>query len=75
MIGNGRRRGYWLVTPAAAARFLLATAICFPLRTLLCAVLLVSREPAVIAGAALLFGVTFWVIAPLTVVFGREIAA
>lgn len=27
MIGNGRRRGYWLVTPAAAARFLLAT--CF----------------------------------------------
>ena len=53
----------------------LPTAICFLLRTLLCAALLVSREPAVIAGAALLFGVTFWVIAPLTVVFGREIAA
>ena len=51
------------------------TAICFVLRTALCAVLLVSREPAVIAGAALLFGVTFWVTAPLTVVFGREIAA
>ncbi len=53
----------------------LPTAICFLLRTLLCAALLVSREPAVIAGAALLFGVTFWVTAPLTVVFGREIAA
>lgn len=53
----------------------LPTAVCFVLRTLLCAVLLVSREPAVIAGAALLFGATFWVTAPLTVVFGREIAA
>ena len=53
----------------------LPTAVCFMLRTLLCAVLLVSREPAVIAGAALLFGATFWVTAPLTVVFGREIAA
>ncbi len=51
------------------------TAVCFVLRTVLCAVLLVSREPAVIAGAALLFGATFWVTAPLTVVFGREIAA
>ena len=51
------------------------TAICFVLRTALFAVLAVSREPAVIAGAALLFGVTFWVTAPLTVVFGREIAA
>lgn len=53
----------------------LPTAVCFLLRTLLCAALLVSREPVVIAGAALLFGVTFWVTAPLTVVFGREIAA
>ena len=51
------------------------TAICFVLRTALFAALLVSREPAVIAGAALLFGVTFWVTAPLTVVFGGEIAA
>ena len=53
----------------------LPTVICFVLRTVLCIFLLVSREPAVIAGAALLFGVTFWVTAPLTVVFGREIAA
>ena len=54
---------------------ILPTAICFVLRTVLCAVLLVSREPAVIAGAALLFGATFWITAPLTVVFAREIAA
>ena len=53
----------------------LPTVICFLLRTALCAALLASREPAVIVGAALLFGVTFWVTAPLTVVFGREIAA
>ncbi len=53
----------------------LPTAICFVLRTALCAALLVSREPAVIAGAALLFGATFWITAPLTVVFGREVAA
>ena len=51
------------------------TAVCFLLRTVLCASLLLSRDPAVIAGAALLFGVTFWVTAPLTVVFGREVAA
>ena len=53
----------------------LPTAICFVLRIVLCAVLLVSREPAVIAGTALLFGATFWITAPLTVVFAREIAA
>ena len=53
----------------------LPTVICFLLRTVLCAALLASREPAVIVGAALLFGVTFWVTAPLTVVFGRESAA
>ncbi len=51
------------------------TAVCFLLRALLCAVLMVSREPAVIAGAALVFGATFWVTAPLAVVFGRQIAA
>ena len=66
-----------LLTGVLNARFgpVLPTAICFVLRAVLFAVLLVSREPAVIAGAALLFGVTFWVTAPLTVVFGREIAA
>ena len=53
----------------------LPTVICFALRTVLFAILLVSREPAVIVGMVLLFGVTFWITAPLTVVFGREIAA
>ncbi len=53
----------------------LPTVICFALRTVLFAVLLVSREPAVIVAMVLLFGVTFWITAPLTVVFGREIAA
>ncbi len=53
----------------------LPTVICFALRTVLFAVLLVSREPAVIVGMVLLFGVTFWITAPLTIVFGREIAA
>ena len=51
------------------------TAICFVLRTVLFACLLASREPAVIVGMSLLFGATFWATAPLTVVFGREIAA
>ena len=66
-----------LLTGVLNDRFgpVLPTGICFVLRTVLCAVLLVSREPAVIAGAALLFGVTFWATAPLTVIFAREIAA
>ena len=51
------------------------TAICFALRVVLCAALLFSREPAVIVGAALLFGLTFWMTAPLAVVFARESAS
>ena len=51
------------------------TAICFALRAVLCAALLFSREPAVIVGAALLFGLTFWMTAPLAVVFARESAS
>ena len=50
------------------------TALCFVLRIVLCALLLLSHEPAVIVGAALLYGVTFWMTAPLTVVFAREVA-
>ena len=42
----------------------LPTALCFALRIVLCALLLLSREPAVIVGAALLYGVTFWMTAP-----------
>lgn len=52
----------------------LPTALCFVLRIVLCALLLLSREPVVIVGAALLYGVTFWMTAPLTVVFAREVA-
>ena len=50
------------------------TALCFVLRIVLCALLLLSPEPTVIFGAALLYGVTFWMTAPLTVVFAREVA-
>ena len=53
----------------------LPTTLCFTLRTVLCALLLLSREPAVIVGAALLYGVTFWMTAPLAVVFARESAS
>ena len=53
----------------------LPTALCFALRVVLCALLLLSREPAVIVGAALLYGVTFWMTAPLAVVFARESAS
>ena len=51
------------------------TALCFALRTVLCALVLLSSEPVVIVGAALFYGVTFWMTAPLTVVFAREISA
>ena len=53
----------------------LPTALCFTLRTVLCVLLLLSREPAVIVGAALLYGGTFWMTAPLAVVFARESAS
>ena len=53
----------------------LPTALCFALRIVLCALLLLSREPAVIVGAALLYGMTFWMTAPLAVVFARESAS
>ena len=51
------------------------TALCFALRIVLCAILLLSREPTVVVGAALLYGVTFWMTAPLVVVFAREHAS
>ena len=52
----------------------LPTVLCFVLRIGVSAVVLASREPAVIVGAALLYGVTFWMTAPLAVVFAREVA-
>ena len=51
----------------------LPTALCFVLRFGVCALVLGSHEPAVIVGAALLYGVTFWMTAPLAVVFAREV--
>ena len=53
----------------------LPTALCFVLRIVLCALLLLSRDPTVIVGAALLYGVTFWMTAPLAVVFARQSAS
>ena len=53
----------------------LPTVLCFAVRIVLCALLLLSREPAVIVGAALLYGVTFWMTAPLAVVYAREHAS
>ena len=50
------------------------TALCFALRIVLCALLLSGGGTAVIVGAALLYGVTFWMTAPLAVVFARESA-
>ena len=47
------------------------TALCFVIRIALCALLLYSREPEVIVTAALLYGATFWITAPLAVVFAR----
>ena len=52
----------------------LPTVVCFVLRIGVSALVLASREPAVIVGAALLYGVTFWMTAPLAVVFAREVA-
>ena len=50
------------------------TALCFVIRIVLCALVLLSREPEVIVTAALLYGATFWITAPLVVVFAREIS-
>ena len=53
------------MTHAAAARFLLAV----------CVLVLASRAPEAIVGAALLYGATFWITAPLAVVFARQVSA
>ena len=50
------------------------TALCFVIRIALCALVLYSREPGAIVTAALLYGATFWITAPLVVVFAREIS-
>ena len=50
------------------------TVLCFVIRIALCALVLYSREPGAIVTAALLYGATFWITAPLVVVFAREIS-
>ena len=50
------------------------TALCFVIRIALCTLVLYSREPEAVVAAALLYGATFWITAPLTVVFAREIS-
>ena len=52
----------------------LPTVLCFVLRIGVSALVLATREPAFIVVAALLYGVTFWMTAPLAVVFAREVA-
>lgn len=49
-----------------------ATVFSFALRTILFALVLFLRDPLFIAIFALLFGVTFWMTAPLTVIFVRN---
>jgi predicted MFS family arabinose efflux permease len=48
------------------------TAACFVLRIVIFALILISRDTWAILLFALLYGATFWVTAPLTVVFARE---
>ncbi len=66
-----------LLTGALNDRFgpVCPTALCFAARIALCVLLLYSREPAAIVTAALVYGATFWITAPLTVVFAREVSA
>ena len=46
--------------------------ICFALRIAIFTLVIASREPFAIAGFALLYGLAFWITAPLSVVFTRQ---
>jgi MFS family permease len=48
------------------------TIVCFLLRIVLFSALLLTREPVFIVSAALVFGMTFWITAPLTLVFVKQ---
>lgn len=50
----------------------LGTLACFVLRAILFALILVTKDTLAVAVFAILFGLTFWVTAPLTVVFVRD---
>ena len=47
------------------------TVLCFVIRCVIFLMIIISREPWVIITVALLYGMTFWMTAPLTVVFSR----
>ena len=47
------------------------TAACFLLRIVIFGIISMVEDPALIAGFALLFGLAYWVTAPLTVIFVR----
>ena len=49
------------------------TLLCFILRIGLFIVMLLNRDPVVIIVAALTFGFTFWMTAPMTVLFARQL--
>ena len=63
-----------LATGALNDRYgpVLPTAICFVIRIVLFGLVLWRRDSLVIVTIALLYGVTFWVTAPLVVVFARR---
>ena len=48
------------------------TGLCFIIRTVIFAAMIISREPIVIVTVGLIYGFTFWITAPLTVVFTRH---
>ena len=60
--------GYWSDRSGPAA----PTLFCFALRIIIFALILLSKDPFIIAMFSLLYGITFWITAPLTVVFVRD---
>ena len=64
-----------LVTGALNDRYgpRVPTAICFVVRIGLFAAVLVSRDATVIVAIALAYGLTFWITAPLTIIFARAL--
>ncbi len=49
-----------------------ATVICFVIRTVIFAMVLISKDLVAVTAFAVLFGFTYWITAPLTVVFVRN---
>ncbi len=49
-----------------------ATIICFVVRTVIFAMVLISKDPVAVTAFAILYGFTYWITAPLTVVFVRD---